>query len=576
MGKTVYRIFGLAVAAGLFSFSSAAQEPDQPLATFYAPVEVPLVSVEVYVSDPAGRPVPGLSIDDFEVFEDGKPVAVSHFYAAPGLVEPAAGQPPAQDDQWVDSGPEQDLYLVIFFDDTNLSRGRRQAAVDHLSGFLGSELPPDLRVMLVRYDGGMHIEQSFSEETDEVIAALQKIKGSASLSRRLEENRIRMEMENAATAAALNVQGAVDILEAAGYSLLQQIDSFADQTVHRVRNSIEEQKRLIRSLSGLKGRKALLLVSDGVEQHPGELLYRAWAQTFGDIPVFQIEGNRAFFQASRNNLGTDFDRLARFANGHRVSFYTLSAIGTGQARAVSAESRLMDEQGLVIDQEMSEDVTMSYMAGVTGGRPLVNSPALEQQLEEVSVELASYYSLAFEPSHVGDGNYHRLEVRVHRDRVHVRHREGYLDVPRTEWMADRTLAAAVHGVTDNPLGITLAHGDITLRDDGTYLVPVIITVPIGELVLIPAEEEHRGQISILLTVRDDRGGLSPPQTRVYPVPVRNTDLAAALSQQAGFTLRLAMRAGKQRIAVGVRDDIARTESVSTIEVLVGDSGSFDG
>jgi len=576
MRKRLYRLFGVALAVALVSVAATAQESDQPRATFFAPVEVPLVSVEVFVSEGDGRPVPGLSLGDFEIFEDGKSVAISHFYAAPNVVEtPAAGSPTGEEEA-LDSGPEQDLYLVIFFDDTNLSRGRRQAAVDHLSGFLGSELPADLKVMLVRYDGGMHVEQPFSEETDEVIAALGTIQGSASLSRRLDESRILREMENATMASSMNVQGSVDILEAAGYSALQNIDSFAEQTVHRTRNSIENQKRLISSLSGLRGRKAILLVSDGVEARPGEMLYRAWAQTFGDVPVFQVEAKRAFLRASRHNLGRDFDGLARFANGHRVSFYTLSGMGSGQARAMSAETRSMDEGGFAIDQEMSEDVTMTYMAGITGGRPLVNSPALSGQLDSVSVELASYYSVAFEPSHVGDGKYHRLEVRVKRDNVQVRHREGYLDVPRSERMADLTMAAAVHGVADNPLGITLANGEITRRDDGTYLVPVIITVPIGELVLIPAETEHRGQVSILLTVRDERGGLSPPQLREYPVPVRNADLATALGQQAGFTLRLAMRAGKQRIAVGVRDDIARTESVSAIEILVGETGGVDG
>jgi hypothetical protein len=346
--------------------------------------------------------------------------------------------------------------------------------------------------------------------------------------------------------------------------------------VHRTQNSIASQEGLIRSLSGIRGRKAVLLVSDGVEARPGEMLYRAWAQTFGDVPVFQIESKRAFLRASRYNLGRDFNDLARFANGHRVSIYTLSALGSGQARAMSAESRLMDEEGLAIDQAMSEDVTMTNMARMTGGRPLVNSPALSEELDTVSVELASYYSLAFEPSHVGEGKYHRLEVRVKRENVHVLHREGYLDVPRSERMADLTMAAAVHGVAENPLGIALANGEITRRGDGTYLVPVIITVPIGGLVLIPSEEEHRGQISILLTVRDERGGLSQPQLREYPVPVPNADLAAALSQQAGFTLRLAMRPGKQRIVVGVRDDIGRTESVTAIEVLVGVAGGVDG
>ena len=216
---------------------------------------------------------------------------------------------------------------------------------------------------------------------------------------------------------------------------------------------------------------------------------------------------------------------------------------------------------------------MANMAGTTGGRPLVNSPGLTDQLAQVSEELASYYSLAFEPQHHGDGKYHRLEVRLKQDGLRVRHREGYLDVPLADRIGDRTLAAAFHGVEDNPLDITVAtNGEFVRREDGTYLVPVIIMVPIGQLVLIPSEEEHQGRISILLTVADQRGDLSAQTRREYPVAVQNTDLVTALNQSAGFTMRLAVRPGRQRIAVGLRDEIAYTESVTFLEIEVSESG----
>ena len=163
-----------------------------------------------------------------------------------------------------------------------------------------------------------------------------------------------------------------------------------------------------------------------------------------------------------------------------------------------------------------------------------------------------------------------------RDGVQIRHREGYRDVPLEERMADRTLAAAVYGHADNPLGITVAtNGEIVARDDGTFLVPVIITVPIGQLVLIPSEEEHRGQISILLLVRDQGGDLSAPVRREYPVAIPNALLTTALTQGAGFTIRLGVGEGKQRIAVGLRDEIAGSDSVTLLELELGDDGDVD-
>ncbi|MBD3857666.1 MAG: VWA domain-containing protein [Acidobacteria bacterium] len=585
MGRISRRSIGVFMAVAMATSWAVTQENDQPLAMFFAPVDVPLVSVEVYVSDRSGHPVRGLTLDDFEIFEDGKKVEISHFYASPGVSAAPQEEGEQQEEQevetsdvdFVEAGPAQDLYLVIYFDDTNLYRGRRQAAIEYLGDFLSAELPPDLKVMLVRYDGRNHIEQGFTEETDEVLAALETIRDAASLSRRIDETMLVREIELAAAVGANSGDMSMDVLEQSGRTLWQSIETFADQTVHRTRTSIENEKRIISSLSGLNGRKAILLVTDGVEARPGEALYAAWGQVFGVVPEFRIDAQRAFLQASRNDLSNEFDGLAQFANGHRVTFYTLSAAGAGLARSISAETKLMDEDRLAITQGMSAEVLMANMAGTTGGRPLQNSSALAAQLDEVSQELASYYSLAFEPYHLGDGKYHRLKVKTNREGVRLRHRDGYLDVPEAERINNKTLAAAIHGVSDNPLGISVAtSGDFIKRDDGTFLLPVIITVPIGQLVLIPSVDEHQGRISIHLTVRDLRGDLSPTVRREYPITIPNDLLAGALGQSAGFTMRLAVRPGRQRVAVGLRDEVARTESVTYVEVDVGDAAGTDG
>lgn len=577
MARSIRLRVWAAAAAVLTAFWAAPQETVQPRATFFAPVDVPLVSVDVYVHDSGRRPVPGLTIDDFEIFEDGERVEISHFYASPGITARAGESQRSGETAFEDAGGGQALYLVVFFDDTNLDRGRRQVAIEHLRSFLSGALPVDLRVMLVRYDGRNVVEQPFTEEADEALAALDKMGYAASLSRRLDENALLREMEMAASLASVSGRMAETILENSARTIWGSIGSYVEQTVHRTRTSIENQKRLIGSLSGLEGRKAILLVSDGVEARPGETLYRTWAQVFGTVPTLRSDAQRAYLQASQNDLSNDFDDLARLANGHRVSFYTLSTLGEGYARATSAETRLMDADGMAIDQDVSTEVLIAHIAAATGGRPLVNSPALAERLDEVAEELSSYYSLAFEPQHLGDGKYHRLHVEVHRKGLRARHREGYMDLPLEDRIHDRTLAAAIHGVADNPLGISVAtSGEIIQREDGTYLVPVIVTVPIEQLVLVPAETEHRGRISIHLRVKDWRGELSAAVRREYPVAIPNASLIAALGQSAGFTMRLVVRPGRQRIAVGLRDEVSRAESVTWTEVEVGDTGGREG
>ena len=83
---------------------------------------------------------------------------------------------------------------------------------------------------------------------------------------------------------------------------------------------------------------------------------------------------------------------------------------------------------------------------------------------------------------------------------------------------------------------------------------------------------HQGRISILLAVYDEHGGLSELQRREYPVDVPNDQLATVIGKTAGFTMRLAVRGGKQRIAVSVLDEVAHTESVTTLDIEVPGSG----
>ncbi len=561
-------VFWALVAGHCASVFGQSTEP--PLSTFFAPLDVPLVSVDVYVADRQGRPIPGLDIDDFHLFEDGQPVEISHFYAAAGVTGPVdspdIGPPAAGPVDATAGSPNQDIFLVVFFDDTNLSRSRRRSAVDHIERFFQTNFPPGFKVMIIAYDGRIQVLQPFTSDIAEATTALADANHRASLSLSTEQEGLINEMERTRAMAAASPAQAESILLNSGSAIYQQIQSYADQSEQRIRTSCASLQKIFRSLSGLDGRKALLLVSDGVEPRPGERLFRQWAETFGSEPMWEIQARQAFNQAIQYDVTDAFVDVSQSANGHRVTLYTLTSISGINNRAISAEYRLMDEGRLSVIQGMSEDVLKTNLAATTGGRPLENSPALGDQLTEVAAELGSYYSLAYRPDHVGDGKYYRIKVDVDVDNAQVRHREGYYDTPENDRIDSRTLAAAIHGIAQNPMGIQVQAFDATPRDDGTFLIPVLVVVPIGELVLVPAANEHQGRISIHLAVRDDEGGLSDLQRLEYPIPVPNDQLGTALGKTAGFTVRLGVRRGNQRIAVGVLDEIGRTESVVTLEV----------
>ena len=52
-------------------------------------VDVRVINVDVVVTDRKGNPVRGLTIDDFQVFENGRPVKLTNFYEVISDPEPA-------------------------------------------------------------------------------------------------------------------------------------------------------------------------------------------------------------------------------------------------------------------------------------------------------------------------------------------------------------------------------------------------------------------------------------------------------------------------------------------------------
>ena len=51
---------------------------------FFESVDVNIVNVQVFVTDKKGNPITGLGIDDFDLFEDKRPVKISNFFAVEG------------------------------------------------------------------------------------------------------------------------------------------------------------------------------------------------------------------------------------------------------------------------------------------------------------------------------------------------------------------------------------------------------------------------------------------------------------------------------------------------------------
>jgi hypothetical protein len=165
---------------------------------------------------------------------------------------------------------------------------------------------------------------------------------------------------------------------------------------------------------------------------------------------------------------------------------------------------------------------------------------------------------------------HRIEVKVPGRDVRIRHTEGYRAKTAEQRMKERTLSALMFDVADNPLDVRVQL--MPEQADGNRIIlPVLVRVPISQLVLVPQENEHVARLSIVIAVRDIDGRLSDPQRVEVPISIPNEKLLEAMGQEVGHGLNIAMRKGDSKLAVGVRDELSAVESTLNLNVTVGKS-----
>jgi VWFA-related protein len=155
----------LVSALGVAGQGDQTQEP--PLIR----VRVNVVEVRVVVRDEHGKPVPNLTREDFQLFDDGKPQTIANFTVETPEVRLglAAGIAPAGSMEAMIPANAPERFVAMMFDDTHLSSGDLQFARNSATAFLDGLQPWD-RVGLYSVSGSL--KQDFTADKEELKKAL--------------------------------------------------------------------------------------------------------------------------------------------------------------------------------------------------------------------------------------------------------------------------------------------------------------------------------------------------------------------------------------------------------------------
>ncbi|HYG61811.1 MAG TPA: VWA domain-containing protein, partial [Thermoanaerobaculia bacterium] len=223
--------------------------------------DVNVVNVEVFVTDQHGQRVSGLTRDDFQILEDGKPVEITNFYAADVTV---AAPGPDQESQGpaapVPMPEEQRLQLGVFVDTSNLSERPRKRLQQELTTFLSTQLSPEDRVLLATYgkEGFKALPLRAGDPKAMKESVAEVFEGSPALSQSLMQLRsLIRQIERARSPFSGNAGDAAEgQLDAA--RIADALDSYSKQLMTGAKGSVEALDRFLSGLAGLPGRKAVL------------------------------------------------------------------------------------------------------------------------------------------------------------------------------------------------------------------------------------------------------------------------------------------------------------------------------
>jgi VWFA-related protein len=530
---------------------------------FFESIDVNVVNVEVFVTDRKGNRVRGLKADDFALFEDGKPVKITNFYAvddgkpilaeSPGSLAPeAAPEPapaPALPEPEVEIPEDQRLHLLVYVDNWNIRPFNRNRVFVSLREFLRSRLSPGDRVMLMTYDREVHVRRTFTTDPGVIASALFEIE-------KLSANGVRLESERRDVLSWIEESERVEQAYGRARSYTESLFNDLSFSINALRDTVD-------SLAGLPGRKAVLYVSDGLELVPGEDVFNALREKYLDATNVLLE--------SRNwDLSRRFQELVASANSNRISFYTIDAGGLRISTSVSAEQMRPGASAFVDSIYWSNlQGSIQMMAERTGGTAIINTNDPKKGLEIIAEDFRSYYSLGYSPVHAGDGRYHRVEVKTKNKEWVVRHRDGYRDKPLQTRMADGVMSALRFDIESNPLGVAIDRGREEGRDDGHYVVPISVRIPLGKLVMVPQGERHVARVRLYFAALDEKGGTSEVQEARLPIEIPSEQYAEAVKTAWRYDVPLMMRRGAQKLAVGIRDELGQVSSFTVKTIRVG-------
>jgi VWFA-related protein len=439
---------------------SAADQAPAPAAapteTPSFPAQVEQVDVDAVVVDKKGTPVRGLTREDFRVFEDGVPQSIVSFEAIALPSRPQAAPPrPPRISVNTNLREQQGRTFVIVFDDVHMEPWRANPAKAAVASFLRTGVREGDRVELISTSGETWWSARMEEGREQLIGLVKRLEGR--LIPEVGADRLsdweafqihiyrdprtyarvlrRFETFNAAFARRRTGDSITQEMIEDPYITQRASEAYYQVTV-RLRTTLAVLERALDGLVGARGRKSVILVSQGFIYDPSR---------------------------------EEFKRVNAAARRANAVIYFVNVKGLeGMPSQMTAEfGGVMPPQDLGMALVDSANVAAGSedLATTSGGFVVSNTNDLASGIQRIARETQAYYLLGYIPTNTArDGKFREIEVKLTNGKGRtVRARKGYYAPSATGEVAPPPSRKGVDTVIQSALDAPWDRDAIPLR-----------------------------------------------------------------------------------------------------------------
>ena len=547
----------------LLAFPLLAQEEQQPeqqgLPRMMETVDVRVINIDVVVTDRKGNPINGLTKDDFILYENGRPQPITNFYEVVTRGEETAvlspGQPPSVAPAPEATPEELRRKIIIFIDNLSLSPFNRNRVFKEMKNFVREVLRPGDQAMIATWNRSMKVRLPFTGDATQIEQTLDAIAGESALGihqvseRRQVQSQIR------------DARGFQDAIIAAR--------TYSQALEHDLRQTVSHVNSLMSTLGGVDGKKIMLVTSEGFQMQPGRELFHYIDDISREKQNWQ-GGGSVFLESMHFNSANLIESVARSANANDITLYTLHAGGLVGLNESSAENSAPISPAVQQAALTNSTDSLRLMADLTGGLAVVGTNNFSGAFERIAQDLSSYYSLGYRSGTERVDRQRSIEVKAKNRQYVVRSRRSFVEKSPGSEMSDKVIANLFYESSSNDLGINVRTGRPQRQDNGLFLVPLEILIPLDRLTLLPRGDVHAGSFTMFVVVSNNDRDMSDVQTQQQAVQVPASEIASIAGKHFTYAVDLMMEPGRGRISVGILDDVTNANGFRTQDLLVRD------